>query len=52
MNTQALPLHMTATKRTRKLTMSEATHASLAPVSIMSELIKRLVMDLVAVKIE
>ena len=38
MNTQALPLHMTATKRTRKLTMSEATHASLAPVSIMSEL--------------
>ena len=43
MKTQALTLHMIA--------MSEATHASVAPVSIMSELTKRLVMDLVAVKI-
>ena len=51
MNTKALSLHMTATKTTRVLTMSEATHASLAPVSMMSELTKRLVMDLVAVKI-
>ena len=51
MNTQALPLHMIATKTTRMLTMSEATHVSLGPVSIMSELTKRLVMNLVAVKI-
>ena len=51
LKTQALTLHMIAMKTRRVFTMSEATHVSVGPVSIISELTKRLVMDLVAEKI-
>jgi hypothetical protein len=50
MKTQALPQLIIVMKMPLVSTMSEATHASVAPVSTMLELTKLLAMDLVAVK--